>query len=193
MICSAERLLKEGGFSIPNQYTSYLSPITCSHAYNKVSSLPTNLGNPFEMGHLIAFKRFYLPSKILPCFEFQHPFKETEGLKRFSILEFPFAITTQIHGLVGYFSSNLFGETTLSICPLNKTKEMFSWFPIFFPFESPLILNENLILRINFGRFCSKKEVWYEWQPEIFLKNSKEVLYQGKIYNLKGKSFSIQK
>lgn len=41
------------------------------------------------------------------------------------------------HGLAGYFEANLFGSVNLSIFPDSNraTKDMMSWFPIFFPFK----------------------------------------------------------
>jgi hypothetical protein len=41
------------------------------------------------------------------------------------------------HGLAGYFEAHLFGNVVLSIHPdpNRATKDMMSWFPIFFPFK----------------------------------------------------------
>jgi len=41
------------------------------------------------------------------------------------------------HGLAGYFEAHLFGNVVLSIYPepSRATKDMMSWFPIFFPFK----------------------------------------------------------
>jgi protein arginine N-methyltransferase 5 len=37
--------------------------------------------------------------------------------------------------MAGYFTSTLFGDITLSTLPHHGTPDMFSWFPIYFPFE----------------------------------------------------------
>lgn len=39
------------------------------------------------------------------------------------------------HGLAGYFDAQLYGDVHLSIHPPTHTANMFSWFPIFFPFK----------------------------------------------------------
>jgi type II protein arginine methyltransferase len=43
-----------------------------------------------------------------------------------------------MHGLAGYFESILYGDIGLSIHPHRKdqvSKDMLSWFPLFFPFK----------------------------------------------------------
>jgi hypothetical protein len=45
-----------------------------------------------------------------------------------------------VHGLAGYFESVLFGDVELSTRPdtmEEKSKDMISWFPIFFPLKVP--------------------------------------------------------
>jgi len=43
-----------------------------------------------------------------------------------------------MHGLAGYFEAILYGDIGLSIHPHRKdqvSKDMLSWFPLFFPFK----------------------------------------------------------
>jgi protein arginine N-methyltransferase 5 len=43
-----------------------------------------------------------------------------------------------MHGLAGYFEAVLYGDVGLSIHPHHKdhiSKDMLSWFPLFFPFR----------------------------------------------------------
>ena len=56
---------------------------------------------------------------------------------RASTLTFHIPHAGVCHGLGGYFEAHLFGSVTLSIHPdpARATREMMSWFPIFFPFK----------------------------------------------------------
>lgn len=47
--------------------------------------------------------------------------------------------------------------------------EMFSWFPLFFPFKEPLYLPGGSELEVNIWRLTSGKKIWYEWCAEAFL------------------------
>lgn len=45
-----------------------------------------------------------------------------------------------LHGFAGYFEAMLYGDIGLSIHPLRKdqiSKDMLSWFPLFFPLKVP--------------------------------------------------------
>ena len=47
-----------------------------------------------------------------------------------------------MHGLAGYFEAILYGDIGLSIHPHRKdrvSKDMLSWFPLFFPFKVGII------------------------------------------------------
>jgi type II protein arginine methyltransferase len=44
------------------------------------------------------------------------------------------------HGFAGYFDAQLYGDVTLSIHPPTHTPDMFSWFPILFPLQTPVHL-----------------------------------------------------
>lgn len=50
--------------------------------------------------------------------------------------------------------------------------EMFSWFPIFFPFKSPIYVPGGSELEINIWRLSSKSQIWYEWCCEVYLPTS---------------------
>ena len=78
----------------------------------------------------------------------------------------------QLHGLAGYFECHLYSNVGLSIHPENMHRvspEMFSWFPIFFPFKSPIYLPGGSELEVNIWRLTSKTKVWYEWCCEVYL------------------------
>ena len=68
------------------------------------------------------------------------------------------------HGLAGYFSTNLYSTVDLSIVSDGTFSEgMFSWFPIYFPFKTPVYLLENTNLEISMWRCVNSEKVWYEW------------------------------
>ena len=52
----------------------------------------------------------------------------------------PGAPAAVCHGFAGYFDAQLYGDVTLSIHPPTHTSDMFSWFPIFFPLQTPVHL-----------------------------------------------------
>ncbi|KUI67973.1 Protein arginine N-methyltransferase skb1 [Cytospora mali] len=77
-----------------------------------------------------------------------------------------------IHGLAGYFESTLYSSQTgegkdlveLSILPDQidkKSKDMVSWFPIFFPLK-------DAELEVSMWRQTDDTRVWYEWMVEAF-------------------------
>jgi protein arginine N-methyltransferase 5 len=80
----------------------------------------------------------------------------------------------QCHGLAGYFEAHLYGNIGLSTHPETAHRvspDMFSWFPLFFPFKSPLYLPTGSELEVNIWRLCDQRgrKVWYEWCAEVYL------------------------
>jgi len=110
---------------------------------------------------------------------------------RFANLSFHIPHAGVLHGLAGYFEAILYGSVGLSIHPQRKdyiSKDMISWFPIYFPFKvsfqpalSPVIkINHNLLqdplylpgnseLHVSMWRLTDQQRVWYEWYAEAFL------------------------
>ncbi|UZJ53777.1 hypothetical protein CBS101457_003097 [Exobasidium rhododendri] len=79
------------------------------------------------------------------------------------------------HGLAGYFEAHLYGNVVLSIYPdaTRSTKDMMSWFPIFFPFKEPIHLAPNSELDVNMWRLTSNDRVWYEWMAQAYVCTSR--------------------
>lgn len=83
-----------------------------------------------------------------------------------------------IHGLAGYFESVLYAPAArekalveLSTLPNNidqKSKDMISWFPIFFPLKQPLYFPPDSVLEVSMWRQTDDAKVWYEWMVEAF-------------------------
>jgi protein arginine N-methyltransferase 5 len=87
-----------------------------------------------------------------------------------------------IHGLAGYFEAVLYepakdgdeprDKVELSIRPDlidRKSKDMISWFPIFFPLDRPLYFPPDAELEVSMWRQTDDTKVWYEWMVEAFM------------------------
>ncbi|KAK4100959.1 Skb1 methyltransferase [Parathielavia hyrcaniae] len=84
-----------------------------------------------------------------------------------------------IHGLAGFFESVLYASQTgagkepveISILPDQidrKSKDMISWFPIFFPLKKPLYFPQDTELEVSMWRQTDDTKVWYEWLVEVY-------------------------
>ncbi|KAF4954627.1 hypothetical protein FSARC_12067 [Fusarium sarcochroum] len=84
------------------------------------------------------------------------------------------------HGLAGYFESTLYesqipenkgDKIEISTHPERidrKSKDMISWFPIFFPLKKPLFFPADTELEVSMWRQTDDTRVWYEWLVEAF-------------------------
>ncbi|CAN8103609.1 unnamed protein product [Discula destructiva] len=85
-----------------------------------------------------------------------------------------------VHGLGGYFESTLYTPQVegagkklveLSILPDQidrKSRDMVSWFPIFFPLKTPLYFPQDSELEVSIWRQTDDTRVWYEWVVEAY-------------------------
>ncbi|KAJ4307072.1 hypothetical protein N0V88_000447 [Collariella sp. IMI 366227] len=84
-----------------------------------------------------------------------------------------------IHGLAGFFESVLYASQAgkgkapveISIHPDHidkKSKDMVSWFPIFFPLKKPLYFPQDTELEVSMWRQTDDGKVWYEWLVEVY-------------------------
>jgi protein arginine N-methyltransferase 5 len=99
---------------------------------------------------------------------------------RFCHLTFVCRTRGVTHGLAGYFESTLYesqveetkGEKVeISIHPERidqKSKDMISWFPIFFPLKQPLYFPADTELEVSMWRQTDDTKVWYEWLVEAW-------------------------
>lgn len=84
------------------------------------------------------------------------------------------------HGLAGYFETVLYTpqdedavSIELSTNPLTmdqKSKDMISWFPIFFPLKTPLHVPDGGEIEVWMWRQTDDRKVWYEWSVEVHAK-----------------------
>ncbi|KAF2842358.1 arginine N-methyltransferas-like protein [Patellaria atrata CBS 101060] len=95
---------------------------------------------------------------------------------RYSRLNFHCPNRGVCHGIAGYFETVLYrgpsGTVELSTNPVtmeSKSKDMISWFPIFFPLKTPVYIPDNSELEISMWRQTDDRKVWYEWLVEVFM------------------------
>ncbi|WFD35753.1 type II protein arginine methyltransferase [Malassezia cuniculi] len=122
---------------------------------------------------------------VQPCWRFEHGPMSNSGLVctenglpmtnghnvRTTINSFHIPHTSVCHGLGGYFQAQLYGDIVLSTYPDERisSPDMVSWFPMFFPFRSPLYLPAGAELQVHMWRLTDDSRVWYEWSAEVFL------------------------
>ncbi|KAF1923983.1 protein arginine N-methyltransferase HSL7 [Didymella exigua CBS 183.55] len=89
---------------------------------------------------------------------------------------FPIREQGVCHGLGGYFETVLYsgseGPVELSTNPVTmdaKSKDMISWFPIFFALKTPMHLPAGSELEVSMWRQTDDRRVWYEWLAESFM------------------------
>ncbi|KJA22882.1 hypothetical protein HYPSUDRAFT_66634 [Hypholoma sublateritium FD-334 SS-4] len=189
----AVRFLKPTGISIPSSYTAHLAPLSSSKLYNEARS--TKNEKSLETPYVVMFQAVNILSgtkatadnrcgpQVQECWEFEHPRRDavldSRGLPftnshnaRSAKLRFYIPHAGILHGLAGYFEAVLYGNIGLSIHPQRKdqvSKDMLSWFPLFFPFKEPLYLPSNSELQVSIWRLTNDRQVWYEWHAESFI------------------------
>lgn len=98
--------------------------------------------------------------------------------ERSCVLSFTSRQRGTCHGLAGYFETVLYRSPVtgkaveLSTNPLTmdaKSKDMISWFPIFFPLRTPLSVPDDGEVVVSMWRVTDERKVWYEWLVEIFV------------------------
>lgn len=85
------------------------------------------------------------------------------------------------HGLAGYFETVLYAGKSrtveLSTNPVTidkKSKDMISWFPIFFPIKTPLFVPVGAELVVYMWRQTDDRKVWYEWLIEVWQRDDQK-------------------
>jgi len=159
----AEGLLKPGGISIPQQYESFIAPLSSSKLFGETRSVYEDdaLKN-FETAYVVKFHAVNMLDKPQSCFEFLHPSVDKD-CTRHQIMTFNIPHASVLHGFAGFFDSQLYDDVHISILPATFTDSMFSWFPLFFPIRQPTYLKAGSVLEVHFLRLSNAKQVWYEW------------------------------
>jgi len=130
----AQRFLKEGGISIPCDYTSYLVclsarrvgdgshsqlqvPIAAHKVYTDVSTHKED--KALETPYVVLLHNHSLLSTIEPLFKFDHPnpacsTSQGPDNSRYHKIQFVASNTGLMHGFGGYFDSKLYGDVYIS-------------------------------------------------------------------------------
>eukprot|EP01130_Rhizamoeba_saxonica_P014521 TRINITY_DN6357_c0_g1_i1.p1 TRINITY_DN6357_c0_g1~~TRINITY_DN6357_c0_g1_i1.p1 ORF type:complete len:605 (+),score=125.59 TRINITY_DN6357_c0_g1_i1:11-1825(+) len=156
----AQHLLKQGGISIPSDYTSYLAPLSSPILFNKANK---GTKKSLEAGYVVQFHRVDILDEPQECFKFLHPEYDQQKLTLTKNLTFNIAKNTIIHGFAGYFDSVLYGDINISINPPTHTPGMFSWFPLYIPLTEPLYVKKDTEVTVTIRRINDGAKVWYEW------------------------------
>lgn len=179
----ANKVLKEGGVSIPSSYTSYLAPLSSTKLHNEVKAYGDTV-REMETAYVVKIHRGKLMAGTQPVFTFSHPNRDVMiDNSRYTKLQFDVSETNVVHGLAGYFETVLYNDVKLSINPETASKGMFSWFPIFFPLRNPVCVEGGKTVTVHMWRRVSSQNVWYEWclsEPVVT-----------PIHNPSGRSYSI--
>ncbi|RHY30695.1 hypothetical protein DYB32_004091 [Aphanomyces invadans] len=183
----AQSFLREGGVSIPCKYTSFVSPISSSKLWNEVKGADANVLKGYETPYVVRLHQIFSFARPQPCFTFEHPnLNAVIDNKRYHQMTFDAIEDGVVHGLAGYFDSVLYADTCISINPetLDLSPGMFSWFPIFFPLRTPLLVRQHDKIEVCFWRQVGGGKVWYEWAVAV---ND----MWGPIHNPNGRSYWI--
>ena len=177
--------LREGGVSIPCEYTSFAQPISAAKLWFDARRANTGapagppavgacVGAPppdrgLETPFVVKLHNFAPLAPTLACFTFAHGAAATTQAAtpgrndRDAFLRFDLAVDCTIHGLAGYFDARLYGDVHISIHPPTFSEGMFSWFPLFIPFKAPIHVKAGDELAVALWRRSDKARVWYEW------------------------------
>nr|CAG4646084.1 EOG090X028A [Macrothrix elegans] len=163
----AQKFLKDDGISIPCSYTSFLGPVQSSKLFNEVKGCRERdkpYYTSFEMSYVVHFRNRTELAEPQALFTFTHPNREDPiDNSRYEIRKFPIKFDSVLHGFAGYFEVTLYKDVMLSINPSTHSPGMFSWFPVFFPIQTPITVRKGDELEIHFWRCVSRTHVWYEW------------------------------
>jgi PRMT5 oligomerisation domain len=97
-------------------------------------------------------------------------------------------------GLLGSFTSQLYGSVVMAIEPHQFSKGMFSWFPLYFPLQDPILVPIGSSLKAQIWRKHDTHSVWYEWCVQAFSKQddgTAKIHAVSSIHNPGGRSYRV--
>ncbi|KAL9556073.1 hypothetical protein MBANPS3_002069 [Mucor bainieri] len=195
----AQKFIKEGGISIPANYTAFASPLASTRLNNNVAAYKDL--EHYETPYVVMFQQVceLAPPKAL--WSFEHP--NTQGdipadgdpmnnlhNVRYSHAEFTVKHDMIMNGIAGYFESVLYKDVMISIRPKTHSPGMFSWFPIYFPIRTPVQVPQGSTVSLQFWRLTDAKKVWYEWTVAVQGKHGEEMTTLP-IHNVGGRSYYV--
>lgn len=176
----AEVLLKDDGVSIPCQYTSYIAPLSAPKIH---ADLGKGNDSDYETPYVVMLRNVNVLAEPKSCFTFKHPNLGDNDNSRYGSFSFVITQDSLMHGMAGYFDAVLYSSVTISTNPATHSPGMFSWFPIYFPFKTPVYITAGSQVTVHLWRRCSRTKVWYEWCMSEPM--------PGPIHNPSGRSYSI--
>eukprot|EP01083_Nonionella_stella_P277341 942831_1 len=166
----AQRFLKDGGISIPQSYTSFVSPVSCQSLWANARRLdPKEIRKNLETPYVVKLHNAHRLTPTRALFKFVHPNpRASDGPKnneRYKSIQFVAPHDTTVHGFAGYFESVLYKDVIISINPSTFSDGMVSWFDIFIPLRNPVTVKKGEKIDAHFWRCVSPEtnKVWYEW------------------------------
>lgn len=160
------KINSESGIMIPQSFSSVFVPVMSEFLWAKAlneEKIQNILVIPLDTASFIA------DSQI--GFAFCYPDLKNENVlykrKHFS---FTVKCDSVCHGVGGWFNSTLFDDIKFSTSPVDDNSEIFSWFPVFIPFEKPFKVSSGQKIEFIMERKGDNQKVWYEWSvvaPEI--------------------------
>ena len=206
-IDGAQKLIKKGGISIPHKYSAYVAPISSTSLYSNAVAFGES--KMMETPFVVKFRDAFVFDDPQKMWEFHHPNEEpmhpighpdfNSHNSRFSkasfivqddimMVHFISVFLILQHGMAAYFDSQLYKDISISIHPDTHSKDMTSWFPMYFPIKQPLFLVKGSKLNLYIWRLTTTRKVWYEWAYS-FTMNEIEVMSE--ISNKNGDSYWI--
>ena len=165
---------------IPQSYSSYIQPIMSYKGHCKLQQLAIAEGQPPEAYltsyHSMLFRNYYAAAPTLEVWRFNHyplsidreanPYLPTNTIT--GECEFTSSLDFLCHGFAGYFTATLYGSVRLSTRPENHTKNLPSWYPIYFPLVKPMFVEAGRRIVFRITRSINPDEtVAYKWQAFV--------------------------
>lgn len=153
------KINKENGIMIPQSFSSVFVPVMSEFLWAKAlneEKFQNILVIPLDTALFIA------DSQV--GFEFFYPENENKNVL-YKRKHFTFGIKCDAvcHGVGGWFNSTLFDDVVLSTSPIDGDSDVFSWFPVFIPFENPFKVSAGQKIEFVMERKGNNQKVWYEW------------------------------
>lgn len=194
----AQRFIRPGGVSVPQSYESFVAPVTAAKLYDAAAA--NGDVKSLETPYVVKFSKVHHIAEPKSVWEFVHPNHDdvidNERYARCAWSREEIGSTSvTLHGFSAYFDALLYdgpaGCVRCSIHPGNHTIGptglMFSWFPMYFPIRSPILLDgrddADAAITLHVWRRVDAHKMWYEWSV------SKPT--QGHVHNANGRSYWI--
>jgi protein arginine N-methyltransferase 5 len=173
----AIRFLKDDGVSIPQNYTSFITPLSSTKLYKSATNLKVGIRNQdsLQIPYVVYIKNGVTFPETKKVWDFE--VRKKGGIRednshntRYSTVTFEsthLKDTMLLHGFAGYFESVLYKDVKISINQGTADEEMTSWFPMYFPIRSPISVKANEKVKIHMWRKTEHGKVWYEWAIQV--------------------------